>query len=121
MKQQLELKHFKLTNGDELVCDVLEWNDENTDEIVISKALKLVQMDDPDTGIRYFSFRPWMLLQENLNDIQILNGAHIVAEANPTNKMLTQYMLVYDEIQKYIGDDEEIEVQSSLDFVFAEV
>jgi hypothetical protein len=95
-----EFKHFKLANGDELVCEVMEWDDMETTDIVVRKALKLVQVDDIADGTRYFSFRPWMLLQDSVDNLQVLNGTHIVGEANPTQTMMEQYEYVLSELMK---------------------
>ena len=37
----MNIKQFKLTNNDEIVCEVQSWPDEDTDEIIIKKALKI--------------------------------------------------------------------------------
>ena len=38
----MEVKHFKLDTGEELLCEVVEWYDEEgfEDEIIIRKAAK---------------------------------------------------------------------------------
>jgi hypothetical protein len=39
-----EIKHFKLSNGDEVVCDVVEWPDIDGDspDIVVRNCFKIV-------------------------------------------------------------------------------
>ena len=43
-----DVRHFKLASGDEVICEVIEWNDPYSDdatrqeEIVIRKAVKMV-------------------------------------------------------------------------------
>ena len=108
-----EFKHFKLANGDELVCEVMEWDDMETTDIVVRKALKLVQVDDIADGTRYFSFRPWMLLQDSVDNLQVLNGSHIVGEANPTPTMMDQYEYVLSELMKQDTVAAEVHVYES--------
>ena len=53
----MTIKHFKLTNNDEIVCEVLEWDtgDDITD-IVVSKALRVVALEDFYRGFKFFCF-----------------------------------------------------------------
>ena len=56
-----EIRQFKLVDGSEIVCEVIEWNDDATDEIVIRNALVIQYMMRDDH--RLCSMRPWMLQQ----------------------------------------------------------
>jgi hypothetical protein len=94
-----EIKHFKLTNGEEIVCDVVEWPDEDGDspDIVVRNAFKIIQSGtDRAEGIRYYQFRPWMVYQDEPEMFQILNGNHIIGEANPPEGLLEQYLKIID-------------------------
>ena len=94
-----EIKHFKLTNGEEIVCDVVEWPDEDGDspDIVVRNAFKIIQSGtDRVEGIRYYQFRPWMVYQDEPEMFQILNGNHIIGEANPPESLLEQYLKIID-------------------------
>ena len=78
-----EFRQFKLVNGDEIIAEVVQWNEEDTIEILIRKSMKLVYVDDYESGSRYYHFRPWMLLQESSEEIMVLNADHILAEGTP--------------------------------------
>ena len=86
-----DVKQFKLTNNDEIVCEVAAWNDEDTDEIVIKKALKIVSIEDYTRGIRFFALRPWISFQDNPDELQSLNSTHIIVTSSPTKSMLKYY------------------------------
>ena len=90
-----EIKHFKLTNGEEIVCDVIEWPDVDGDspDIVVRNAFKIITsgLSNQD-NIRYYQFRPWMIYQDEPEMFQILNGNHILGEANPPESLLEQYL-----------------------------
>jgi len=86
-----DVKQFKLTNNDEIVCEVASWNDEDTDEIVIKKALKIVSVEDYTRGIRFFALRPWISFQDNPEELQSLNSTHIIVTSSPTTSMLKYY------------------------------
>ena len=85
------VKQFKLTNNDEIVCEVASWNDEETDEIIIKKALKIVSVEDYTRGIRFFALRPWISFQDNPDELQSLNASHIIVTSTPTNSVLKYY------------------------------
>ena len=85
------IRQFKLSNGDEIVCDVVEWPsvDDDHDGLVIRNAYKIhMIMPLTPTDNRYYQFRPWMVYQDNPEYFQILNAGHILSEASPSEEML---------------------------------
>lgn len=85
-----EIKQFKLTSGDELVCEVVEWADEDNCDMVIRRAFTIVTQVSEESH-RYHSFKPWMALQEGTDMYITLNSNHIISEANPDIKVLKFY------------------------------
>ena len=100
-----EHKQLKLTNGDELICEVIE----KDIDMLVRNAMKLMPMED-QADIRYYSFRPWMLLQHDEDAVQLIHSHHIVGEATPTAKMMEQYKYIMEEF-KSVEDDQEIEIE----------
>src|SRR5210317_1918064 len=100
-----EHKQLKLTNGDELICEVIE----KDIDMLVRNAMKLMPMED-QANIRYYSFRPWMLLQHDEDAVQLIHSHHIVGEATPTAKMMEQYKYIMEEF-KDAEDDQEIEIE----------
>ena len=90
-KDLFDTKQFKLASGDEIICEVVQWNMDEEIEIVIRNVMKLVMGETDGGNYRYYSFRPWMVYQENLEDFIILNAAHIVGIAQPVDSILIQY------------------------------
>ena len=86
-----DVKQFRLTNNDEIVCEIQQWNDEGSDEIIIRKALKIVSVEDYARGIRFFALRPWMSFQDDPDYLHSLNAAHIIVTSAPTPSMLKYY------------------------------
>ena len=101
-----DIKQFIMANGDEIVCEVLEWASEVDPDMVVRKAFKVVQIDDPIRGIRYFTLRPWMLYQIGDEIFNTINTNHIVSEGNPSPQLLHQYQTAIRETEK---QDEEFE------------
>jgi 23S rRNA maturation mini-RNase III len=74
--------------------------------MVVRKAFKVVQVDDPIRGIRYFTLRPWMLYQIGDEIFNTINTNHIVSEGNPSPQLFHQYQTAIRETEK---QDEEFE------------
>ena len=85
-----EIRQFKLASGEEILCEIIEWNNEEELELVVRKAMKLV-LGEMETGIRYYSFRPWMVYQESPEDFVIINGNHVVGIGFPTDSLIKQF------------------------------
>ena len=86
----MEIRQFKLANDDEIMCEVVEYHEED-DAIVIHKTMKMVQMDNMANGTRYYAFRPFMMYQMTKEAFQIINCAHIISEANPNQDLILEY------------------------------
>lgn len=118
----MEFRQFKLTNGDELICEVMQWNEEDTLEIIVRKAMKLIYVDDYETGSRYYHFRPWMLLQESADEMLVLNADHVIAEGTPSHKLVEYYKGVLNEYNVFLAntqhaEDEPVSYDTVDDFV----
>jgi len=94
-----ELRQFKLANGDEIVCEIIQWHNEEELELVIRKPMKLVY-GEYEQGVRYYAFRPWMVYGENTEDFIILNGNHVVGITEPSVPLVTQWKEAVDEMEK---------------------
>ena len=86
-----DVKQFILSNGDEIVCEVVEWADDVEVDMVVRRAYRIVTVDDPVKGVRFFTLRPWLLMQSGNDLFNTINSQHIIAEANPTQQLLDQY------------------------------
>ena len=75
------LRQFKLTTGEEIVCEILEWNDEETDLIVIRHAVEIQYI--VKDSYRMCTMRPWLLQQVQNEFFQTLSANHVVADARP--------------------------------------
>jgi len=101
------IRQFKLTNGDEIVCDVVEWPDADDDHngLVVRNAYKIFMISSSiSADARYYQFRPWLVYQDNKEYFQVLNADHIIAEATPADELLVHYYRI-------INDSEENETE----------
>ena len=95
-----DVKQFILANGDEIVCEVVEWASDTDPDLVVRRAYKIVTVDDPVRGIRYFTLRPWMIYQSGDDIFNTVNSNHIIAEGNPHINIMRQYKDAMDEAEK---------------------
>lgn len=92
----MEIKQFKLSSGEEIVCEVLEWPNVEEDEadIVVRNVFKIVAIEQNESGNRFYVFKPWMIFQDEEGMFQLINNNHITGEGNPSQKLLEQYFIV---------------------------
>ena len=102
-----DIKQFILTSGDEIICEVVEWATDIDPDMVIRRAYRVVTVDDPVRGIRYFTLRPWMINQSGSDIFNTLNSNHIIAEGNPHSNILKQYNDAIEESEKQEEDFKE--------------
>lgn len=107
---------FKLSNGDEIIVNVIQEPEGEDINIVIKDAMMIVRSEEVDSGFRYYSLRPWMSFQLNSDYFQLLNYSHIVGEAKPDKQLVIQYeKAIENEMGPTREDDEqEIEMLKSL-------
>jgi len=84
----MNLKQFKLTNNDEIICEVVDDTDEG---ILIRKVLKVIATDDFESNVRYYAFRPWLSFQDDFNELALLNVGHIIGETTPSALIKTHF------------------------------
>jgi len=91
----MEIKQFKLSSGEEVICEVLEWPNDEEDEvdIVVRNVFRIVAIDQTVSGNRYYTFKPWMVFQDEADMFQLINNTHVIGEANPSQKLLEQYFI----------------------------
>lgn len=97
-----EYKQFKLTNGEELICELVANGDEDsTADVIIRRAMKIVVSDDLEENIRYYTLKPWMSFMDDTQELVALNSVHIVGEAKPSESMMIHYASGLADADKY--------------------
>ena len=85
-----DIKQFKLTSGEELVCEVVEWADDNYSDLVVRRCFTLnIVFDGRET--KYYTFRSFMALQEGKEVFITINCNNILSEANPNEILIKHY------------------------------
>lgn len=91
----MNLKQFKLTNGEEILCEVVEWPDETHSEILARNVIQIVtkettMVENPGYG-RYYVLRPWMMYVDGYKEIVMINPNSVLGTATPAADTLEQY------------------------------
>jgi hypothetical protein len=89
-------RQLKLSNGEELIAEVLEWAADDDPTIVIRAALGIISTERED-GFRYYSMRPWMIYCEDMNKLLTINADTIIGETEPADILLKQYAITVSE------------------------
>lgn len=103
----MDLRQLKLVNNDEIICEAVEFHEEE-DALVIRKALKLIMVSS-ENGMRYYAFRPFMMYQLDEKSFQIVNCAHIISEASPSEDLVSEY---FSSLENLSGDDDDPDQES---------
>lgn len=96
------LKQFKLSNDDEIICEVVQWNDEDNDAIIVRGVLRVINVEDFAKSIRFYAFRPWMMFNEDPHELHTMNASHIIAEVNPSQEICKHYVSTLAEVAKQV-------------------
>ena len=98
-KLKSDYRQFKLANGEEILCEVMQWGDEDVAAIVVRKALKIYQVDRLD-GYRMYTLRPWMIYSEDPSQLMTINDHQIIGETTPSATLFKQYQMCIKENKK---------------------
>ena len=104
MKLKSDYRQFKLANGEEILCEVMQWGDDEVSAIVIRKAMKIYQVDRLD-GYRMYTLRPWMIYSEDPSQLMTINDQMIIGETTPAKPLFKQYMMVVREHKKSFDEE----------------
>ena len=96
-------KQFKLTSGEELICELVEANDadEGITDVIIRRAMKIVTTDDLEENTRYYTFKPYVTFQDDTTDLIALNSVHIVSESTPSEVVMAHYASALSDADKF--------------------
>lgn len=82
--------HFKMTNGEEVICQVIDWAEDTEDDYIVKNALNVVQTTISEKHTRYM-FKPWFTMAEKSDQYICISKDHIVACTLPNDTLFTEY------------------------------
>ena len=107
----LNFKQFKLTNGEEIIADVLESEE---DILIIRAAMKIVEVEHLEEGYSYFAFRPFISFQDSVDTLQLLGSQHIITETTPSHNLLKHYASAVGKMSKFLKGGKTLEEFESM-------
>jgi len=113
---QHKYMQYKLTNDDEIVCEVVQLTENQN--VIVKNALKVIHAEDPERGLRYYYFRPFMVFQDDRS--QVISSMHVIVAAEPSTEMINHYKeAIEDSIAKKqeSASGKEDEIQSAWDML----
>jgi hypothetical protein len=104
------IKQFKLTNNDEIVCEVLEYDSPENAAIIMRGALRVIETMDWDKGVRFFGFKPWLTFGDDPAILYTLNSTHIIGEVTPGKKLLGFYAETIKDLKRSLAKRKSVDV-----------
>lgn len=101
-------KQIKLVTGEEFIANVLDVQ-EDEGVLIISEALKIVEVENIDEGISYFALRPLMAFTENSEKLHIVSTAHVSVETFPSEHILNHYKSTLAKMDKFYKSGKTVE------------
>ena len=89
----------RMASGEEMICEVMEWPDEHSKEMVVRNAMMLTISWTEDED-QIYGLRPWMTMQENNMDYMVINPDHIVSTSKPVPMFCKEYIDAVDEMHQ---------------------
>ena len=64
MYSEKNFLQVRIASGEEMICEVIEWPDESSKELIVRNAMMLTISWTEDED-QIYGLRPWMTMQEN--------------------------------------------------------
>jgi len=96
-----EIIQLKLSSGEEVLCEIIQWDDQHNATILVKNAFEIVFLQSPTGAMRLCTLRPFMVGQIEEGYNIALNGDLIVSQASPTREILNNYRDTLDEYLKF--------------------
>ncbi len=84
------VNQFKLASGDEIICEVVEWDSEENEGLIVVRNIFSIHTVETKMT-RMHALRPYMCFQMGSESFQTLSLDHITVQALPSLEMLKQY------------------------------
>lgn len=84
------IMQFKMTNGEEIICQVLEYPEEDDTDYVVKDALSMITRTVGTSHTKYM-FKPWFTMAEREDQYISIAKDHIVACVSPNTALYSEY------------------------------
>lgn len=83
------VKQYKLSNGDNVICEVLGFN-EKMFSVIVQYPMKINEMYDQNNNM-FYGFREWILYQGDAPQKIGINYNNVICDTVPHKDLLEQY------------------------------
>lgn len=104
MMEKENIRQFKLNNGEEIICEVMQWDTEDDPTMIIRCSMKLIESVSTKSSIRLFSFTPWMSFIDDPSVLQTICSTHILGEVTPSDELLGMYGKCLKKYKVFLND-----------------
>tara|TARA_R110000868_G_scaffold74853_1_gene216437 strand:- start:400 stop:798 length:399 start_codon:yes stop_codon:yes gene_type:complete len=103
-----EVKQLKLIGGEEVLCDLvaIELDEYESEVMVIRAAHSIISHINFETGIRYYTFKSFMMHINDPSHILLLNAGSVICMANPSDMVMKEYIRHVDYHRKEVREEE---------------
>lgn len=113
-----DLVQIKLASGNEFICEVVEYPDENADnttDFIIRSALSIVNGENED-GSMIFLFKPFLHYVDKTTQFISLAKSHVMTLNRPDKYLEDEYKRAWTEFERSSFErDEEYKEQEMLE------
>jgi len=99
MYSEKNFLQVRMASGEEMICEVIEWPDENSKELIVRNAMMLTISWTEDED-QIYGLRPWMTMQENHLNYMLVNTDHVVSTCKPAPMFAKEYIDAVDEMHQ---------------------
>lgn len=103
-----DAKFIRLQNGDDIIAEVVETEDEHGTTYTLYHPLKLVYVPSEQTGYVSIAFMPWVFPRIVEEQCFVLNDDDILLYETVNKKMNIYY---WDSVDSYMRKSEELQVE----------
>jgi len=103
------VKQIKLSDGSEIICEIME---ELEEDIVVRCAFRIARID-LDVERSYYMFKPWMTYVEEPDHFVTINLYHLLAATIPSKEILEQYENAIEKINEARNEKQDNIIQAS--------
>lgn len=91
------IRQLKLNSGEEILCDVIQEDDEFP-EIAVKHALKIVSKIQD--GYKYYTFKNFMVFADDPEVIVVIRDDAVIAYTAPAEELVVEYKKALAEMYK---------------------
>ena len=92
------LTQFKMSNGSEVVCEVMEWpNDELGNQMITRNCMTIISYEYGEDE-RGYAFRPFVNFLDDNRDYVLINTDHIISLSKPSEYLIRQYKVALNDV-----------------------